>query len=873
MADFNYTDRPSGEVGGSFEPSSHDFTEYQLLAERQYYMLYRARRNGRYYVLKALRPEYRDNAARIEWLCKEYSIGRSLQHSNIVHVEGLEDDPVVGRCIVMEYIEGVTLDVWVSRHRDISQRREVLRQLLVALDYCHCYQVCHRDVKPSNVMVTTESNQVKLIDFGLSDGPQYAAFKQSAGSDGWASPEQTAGLPAHATDDIYAVGRIIKTLMPHQFRRAARHATQRLPERRPPTAMALSHLLESRWPLHLAVALMTAIVLLIACYFALRVTDSQYDAVLPSGQTVRYRIVSHIHRQVALTAFAEGTEASGPMVIPATLRHRHLPYSVVAIDNAAFANSTGLTSLQLPEGLQRIEDEAFRGCKHLCDTLFIPCSLRWIGIDAFRSCSSLPAVVWNAQCCDGERRDYNYCFSECRNLHSVSVGDGVTTLPEALFGFIENLQQATLPPSLTHIPDRLFESDNQLSHITLPDSLRSIGNKAFSACRFSQLDFPATLQTIGSEAFMLVPFRTVNLGPNISYIGDKAFYLCMSLQTVRISAPTPPEIGTEAFASISSQKPPALVVPKALIDIYRQASGYDSVFSEITDGGKSSLMAPTNPQSHSSTRTRDGGKSSLMAPTNPSQTKAKPLTSGHAPYPLPAIAYEKGVRYLSDTNYVSYPMPAVKSFVNADGKTLYYQAVPRRTGVIAIVKPSKGWGSVGDPEGRIVIPAVITIDGTTYHVVKIQPSAFAGCSKITSVVIEKGIRYISSRAFADCTSLASVSIPDDCNIGGSDAFANTPSLASICLPAIMKEVPVGTFEGSGLRQVQMHEGLESIRQNAFANCRNLREIHFPESLKRIEIHAFHGCTSLETYTTAVSNSLYIQSDAFSDCPNAQSHKR
>lgn len=117
------------------------------------------------------------------WLYKEYSIGVSLDHPNIVRVESLEDDAVVGRCIVMEWVEGVPLGSEEGRVGSNKEARRVLEQLFDAVDYCHRHGVYHHDLKPSNILVTTDG-RVKLIDFGLSDGPQYAAFKQNAGSAG-----------------------------------------------------------------------------------------------------------------------------------------------------------------------------------------------------------------------------------------------------------------------------------------------------------------------------------------------------------------------------------------------------------------------------------------------------------------------------------------------------------------------------------------------------------------------------------------------------------------------------------------------------------------------------------------------------------------
>jgi hypothetical protein len=102
MEDYYYT--PSGAISGSLDALSAEFSGYEPLPLRERHqgnVLYRARRFGRYYVLKGLVPELRDAPASREYLSKEYQIGVQLDHPNIVRVNSLEEDPKAGLCIVM----------------------------------------------------------------------------------------------------------------------------------------------------------------------------------------------------------------------------------------------------------------------------------------------------------------------------------------------------------------------------------------------------------------------------------------------------------------------------------------------------------------------------------------------------------------------------------------------------------------------------------------------------------------------------------------------------------------------------------------------------------------------------------------------------
>ena len=239
-------DMPSGAVCGSTGMMDSFFSNYMLIATRGYHTLYKARRYGRWYVLKGLNKELWDNVLYVEWLYKEYSVGIKLDHPNIVRVESLEDDAVAGKCIVMEYIEGVTLDNWLQAKPSLKERKRILDQLLDAVVHCHSRNIYHHDLKPSNILITND-NRLKLIDFGLSDGPQYAVFKQAAGSSGFAAPEQADGGTADGRADIYALGRLTEMIVPHHYKRAVHKTLRTNPDRRQQTVEAFWHDLRSRW--------------------------------------------------------------------------------------------------------------------------------------------------------------------------------------------------------------------------------------------------------------------------------------------------------------------------------------------------------------------------------------------------------------------------------------------------------------------------------------------------------------------------------------------------------------------------------------------------------------------------------------------------
>jgi serine/threonine protein kinase len=69
----------------------------------------------------------------------------------------------------MEYVDGTTLAEWLTTNPSKMARQRVMMQLLDALEYIHSLQLVHHDLKSSNILITRNGQNVKLIDFGLSN--------------------------------------------------------------------------------------------------------------------------------------------------------------------------------------------------------------------------------------------------------------------------------------------------------------------------------------------------------------------------------------------------------------------------------------------------------------------------------------------------------------------------------------------------------------------------------------------------------------------------------------------------------------------------------------------------------------------------------
>ena len=215
-----------------------------LLAEGKYNVLYLSSRHGKRFVLKALRPEYRDSAIHMQQLDKEFHIAAELDHPGIARTLDFGHQSTIGHFIQMEYVDGRTMGEWLMEKPTHKARKRVLIQLLEVIGYLHQKQILHRDLKPANILITHNGDNVRLIDFGIADADDYVILKQPGGSKGFIAPEILEGKMADCRADIYAIGKIMALLFPHGYRAIAARCSRTDRERRYANAEVVLHAIE-----------------------------------------------------------------------------------------------------------------------------------------------------------------------------------------------------------------------------------------------------------------------------------------------------------------------------------------------------------------------------------------------------------------------------------------------------------------------------------------------------------------------------------------------------------------------------------------------------------------------------------------------------
>lgn len=166
--------------------------------------------------------------ARSRFLREAETAGR-LCHPDIVRFFDAGEDAGLAY-IAMEYLRGHDLQVHTQSGRllPVTTVLRTVARVAEALAYAHRQGVVHRDVKPANVMVDPDRNQVKVMDFGIAQVTDSRRTRTGMvlGTPSFMSPEQMAGERIDGRSDIYSLGVMLFQLLtgrlPHQADSMAR---------------------------------------------------------------------------------------------------------------------------------------------------------------------------------------------------------------------------------------------------------------------------------------------------------------------------------------------------------------------------------------------------------------------------------------------------------------------------------------------------------------------------------------------------------------------------------------------------------------------------------------------------------------------------
>ena len=272
-----------------------------------------------------------------------------------------------------------------------------------------------------------------------------------------------------------------------------------------------------------------------------------------------------------------------------------LPPTLKKIGNYAFQR-TSLTSVNIPDNVETIEEAAFRQIKQLQE-VHLPDSLTSLGRYAFSACRSLRTVKIPTKL----KEIPWYTFDGCNSLQSVELHDSITGFGDYSFRNC-NLREIILPKSTTWVGGYAFNGNSNLSKVTLneglidiwayafqdtaidtlncPSTLRNIYNAAFAGCRnLRQINLNEGLTRIEQYALANNKATEIVLPSSLEYCAGGAFDDCDSLVTIEARSVMPPNTGSGCPLTNSDLTKAVLYVPVWSLSEYQLATGWNQFYT------------------------------------------------------------------------------------------------------------------------------------------------------------------------------------------------------------------------------------------------------------------------------------------------------
>lgn len=272
-----------------------------------------------------------------------------------------------------------------------------------------------------------------------------------------------------------------------------------------------------------------------------------------------------------------------------------LPPTLKKIGSYAFQN-TSLTSVNIPDNVETIENNAFGRVKRLQE-VHLPDNLTALGGSAFEYCRNLRAVKIPSKI----KVITWYAFRYCSSLQSVELHDSITGFGNESFAGCD-LREITLPKSTTAVGNHAFEGNANLSKVTFNEGLIYIGESAFQNTAIDTLNCPSTLRNIYNSAFAgcrnlrqinlnegLTRIETYALANNkateivlpssLEYCAGGAFDDCDSLVTIEARSVMPPNTDNGCPLTSADLTKAVLYVPVWSLAEYQLATGWNQFYT------------------------------------------------------------------------------------------------------------------------------------------------------------------------------------------------------------------------------------------------------------------------------------------------------
>ena len=563
-----------------------------------------------------------------------------------------------------------------------------------------------------------------------------------------------------------------------------------------------------------------------------------------------------------------------------TLEKVILPGNLRSIGANAFNGCENLNDVVFNDGLTTIEGRAFENCKALIEA-DLPDSVQIIRYEAFLNCTSLNFFDYPTSWANTST-DNDDIFKGCASLKSITVPDGVTTLPVAAFEDANKLESVILPESMTSVSNYAFAgttalksieipasvetigeyafSRSGLETVTLPESLTAIKRRGFSECKsLTDVAFNDGLITIYGEVFMgCSALVDADLPDSVQVIMYNAFRNCSALESFDYPTgwvSTDSGHNAQGYIFAGCQKLTTVVVPEGVETIpayaFDNANYLSSVslpesltsISDYTFHNCTALKTIEIPDSVATIGDYAFSGSGLETVTLPESLTTIEREGFSKCANLTDVVFNEGLTSLCDGAFMN--CTALVDADLPDSVQIIEHDVFRNCSALTTFRYPMGWVSTNpgyNAEGNI----------------------FFGCVNFTTLVVPEGVETIPDYAFDDANYLTSVSLPSTLTTIGYSAFCGTSSLKSIDIPASVKFMDDYAFSRSGLEAITLPEKLTSIERECFSECKSLTDVVFHDGITTLCDGAFMNCTAL--LEADIPDSVHtMEYDVFNGC--------
>lgn len=268
-------------------------------------------------------------------------------------------------------------------------------------------------------------------------------------------------------------------------------------------------------------------------------------------------------------AFYNCPNLNGTLTLPSTLKE---------IGESVFSSDSFTGELKLPEGLEVIGDGCFSGIQGFYGELKLPSHLKKLGAGAFSGCSNLTGNLVIPQTIT---EIPSGAFSDCGFGGNLQLHNGIITIGERAFSGCSFRGELILPKDLQTLSQECFYGNDFSGELKLPKNVANIGRKAFACNRrlTGTLEIPEDVANIGAGAFaQCSSLEKIILPSNLEIIAYEnheggAFEDCFGINSIVCKGTMPPDIQSGAFNGVAKDNF-TVEVPESAVSLYQSANGW-----------------------------------------------------------------------------------------------------------------------------------------------------------------------------------------------------------------------------------------------------------------------------------------------------------